>query len=72
MTFEQAMESIAASLREFGYPDVTARMVEEIYGAYAAGRRGDALPHGVIGRFVEGQIDEVAEQLKALQRRSKK
>lgn len=66
MTLDKAMESVASSLREFGYPDVTAKMIREIYDAY---ERGDEkLPHGVIGMFAKRQFDEVKDALKALPR----
>jgi hypothetical protein len=65
-TLADAMEAVARSLREFGYSDVTAGMVQEIYDAYAAGKRFPDLPHGVIGGFAESHFDEVADKLKTL------
>jgi hypothetical protein len=74
MTFERAMESIAKSLRDFGYRDVTAQMISEVYDAWVAGKRGhEELPHGVVGAFAESQIAECAEplaQLKAVAERA--
>ena len=61
-----AMEAVARSLREFGYTDVTAKSVREIYDAWLAGKRFPDLPHGVIGGFAERQFDEVADKLKSL------
>ena len=59
------MEAVARSLREFGYPDVTAAMIREVFDAWEAGQK---LPHGIVGMFAERQFSEVAEQLKKLPR----
>jgi len=60
MNKEKLCNAIGASLREFGYPDVTAEMIGDCWDAYA---RGDAkMPHGVIGMFAESQLDEIAEK----------
>lgn len=67
-TLADAMESVAKSLREYGYPDVTAAMVREIYDAYETGKRFPDLPHSVIGGFAQSQFDEVATALKMLAR----
>jgi hypothetical protein len=67
-TLADAMEAVARSLREFGYPDVTAAMIREIYDAWEAGRRFPDLPHSVIGGFAERQFEEVADKIKALPR----
>jgi len=65
-TLTDAMKAVAASLREFGYPDVTHQMIREIYDAWLAGKRGEDLPHGIIGRFAESQISEHANLLAGL------
>lgn len=52
---------IARGLREFGYPDCTTDMIEEAWDAYAEGKRGQELPHDVIGMFAERSFDEIAE-----------
>ena len=57
---------IGKSLREFGYPDATDDKMAEIYDAYKAGKRGDELPHQVIGRFAERQLEEAEALLKEL------
>lgn len=67
-TLSDAMEAVARSLREFGYPDVTAAMTREIFDAWEAGKRFPDLPHGVIGGFAERQFDEVADKVKSLPR----
>lgn len=67
-TLSDAMESVARSLREYGYPDVTATMIREIYDAYETGKRFPDLPHSVIGGFAESQFDEVADKLRTLPR----
>lgn len=46
---------IARNLREFGYPDVTASMIEDTHDAL---RDGEDLPHGVIGMFAKGQLQD--------------
>ena len=63
ITLTSSCELIAKSLRDFGYPDVNASMVEEVVRAWNRREPGDKtpLPHGVIGMFVERQIDEVEE-----------
>lgn len=48
--------AIAQSLRDFGYPDVTARMVEDTHGAM---QRGEQLPHGIIGMFAARQLKDL-------------
>jgi hypothetical protein len=65
-TLDNAMEAVARSLREFGYPDVTAKMIREIFDAWDAGTK--PLPHGVIGMFAERQFEEVADKIKSLPR----
>lgn len=50
---------IARDLREFGYPDVTASMIEEIHVAYEKGTR--PLPHGVVGLMVGRELDKRKE-----------
>lgn len=57
----EVCEAVARSLREFGYPDVIAAMVGEILTAYLAGKRGNNLPHGIIGIFAEGQFIELED-----------
>ena len=56
----QVYEAIARSLREFGYPDTTAAMVEEIHEAKRAGE--GVLPHGIVGMFADSQLNEAAER----------
>ena len=51
------VQSIAKGLREFGYPDVTPAMVQEVIDAYKAGKRDDKLPHGVLGLMIESMIE---------------
>lgn len=64
-SLSDAMESVARSLREFGYPDVTAPMIREIFDAWEADKE---LPHGVIGLFAKSQFEEVADKIKSLPR----
>jgi hypothetical protein len=66
MTFEEAMAAIAKSLRDFGYPDADTEMITEVYDAFAAGKRGEKLPHGVVGRFAESQFEQVKDALASL------
>lgn len=65
-TLDRAMEAVASSLREFGYPDVTAKMIREVFDAWEKGEKN--LPHGIVGMFAERQFDEVADQLRSLPR----
>ena len=53
-------EQIAASLREFGYPSVTAEMISECLDAWIA--KKEPLPHGVIGMFAQRQFAEIEEE----------
>lgn len=59
MTKAAACEMVAHSLREFGYPDVTAQMTQDILAAWLTGKRGVDLPHGIIGMMAEAQFDDV-------------
>jgi hypothetical protein len=63
MTFNDAMESVARSLREFGYPACSAAMVSEVYDAWETGK---PLPHGIIGMMAQGQFEENAVGLRKL------
>lgn len=47
-------ERIARSLRDFGYPDVTAEMVKECVSAY---HDGSPMPHGVVGVIIKTRLD---------------
>ena len=55
----EACAKVAAGLREFGYPDVTAAMVREC--AEAVLRGDEKIPHGVIGIFVKKGMDDAAK-----------
>ena len=62
MTARTAIASrVAAALRDFGYPDATTAMLKEVLDAWIEGRRGDKLPHGIIGMLAERQFEEVEE-----------
>lgn len=61
MTKTQACQKVAKSLREFGYPDVTAEMIVECLDAWLTGKRDLELPHGIIGAFASRQFSEVEE-----------
>lgn len=61
MTKTHACKTVAKSLREFGYPDVTPAMIYECLDAWLAGKRDMELPHGIIGAFASRQFDEVEE-----------
>lgn len=50
-------EAIARSLREFGYPDVTAQMIRETDEARKDGKPKTE-PHGIISMFARRQLDE--------------
>lgn len=54
--------AIARNLREFGYSDVTWKMVEEVHEAMKQGKRKFDLPHGIIGPFAENQINDAIDQ----------
>ena len=48
-------QTIARNLREFGYGDVSPKMIHEIHDAM---KSGVELPHGVIGMFTRDQLAE--------------
>lgn len=56
----QTYEAIARNLREFGYPDVTGRMIREIHDALV--RSDKLIPHGVIGMFAKKQLADAEKQ----------
>ncbi len=60
--------AIAQNLREFGYPDVTAKMIEETDEARRAGKPKDQ-PHGIISMFANRQLEDVEEQVEEEERR---
>lgn len=54
---------VAKTLRESGYPDVTAEMVSDVWKAMTDGKPETEMPHGIVGRFAFSQLDEVRDQL---------
>lgn len=62
-TKKAVYEAVAKSLREFGYPDASAAMVKDTYGAMLEER---TIPHGIIGKFAESQLRDVWEPLQEL------
>lgn len=65
-TKQDGFEDVARSLREFGYPDASAQMVADTWAAMKEGKSDADLPHGIIGRFAERQLEEVRDQFDAL------
>lgn len=59
-TMKDVYEAIARNLREFGYPDASATMIEETHKAMKAGQ---PLPHGVVGMFAQSQIQNNADMI---------
>lgn len=51
-----AFSLIAKSLRDFGYPSVTAEQVADVYNAMKANQ---PLPHGIIGKFAASQLKDL-------------
>lgn len=51
-------EAIAASLREFGYPDVAAAHVADV-AAWRAGGAVGVPPHDIVGQFADRQLAEI-------------
>jgi hypothetical protein len=49
----RAYSAISASMREFGYPDVTSEMVAEVHEAM---REHRTLPHGIVGMFAKDHL----------------
>jgi hypothetical protein len=56
-------EAIAASLREFGYPDVAAAHVADVAAWRINGAEGDP-PHDIVGMFADRQLVEIWDQYK--------
>lgn len=65
-TLDDGMNAVARNLVEFGYPDVTGKMIREIYDAWLAGKRWPDLPHGIVGAFAERQFEDNKEKLAVL------
>lgn len=66
-TMADACESVAKSLREFGYPDATASMVWDCWVAMTEhGKSDEDMPHGIVGRFAYSQLDEHRSMLMGL------
>lgn len=60
-----AFETVARSLREFGYPDVQRAMIRDVFDAM---KRGDeTMPHGIVGMFAQRQMEEVWADLLKLE-----
>jgi hypothetical protein len=62
-TLRDAYETVARSLREFGYPDATADMIRDTHNAMKA---GEPIPHGIVGMFAQRQLEEAGEALDRL------
>lgn len=62
-TKARAFETVAKSLREFGYPDASAAMVKDCWEAMQSGKGDEDMPHGIVGRFAFNQLDEAREQI---------
>lgn len=52
---------VAKSLQEFGYPDATPKLLQEVVDAFCDGKRGTELPHGILGLMAERTFLEVEE-----------
>ena len=57
--------AIAKSLRDFGYNDVRPDQIKETHEAMIAGTE---IPHGVIGLFAKGQLQECIDRAEAMGR----
>jgi hypothetical protein len=55
---EQGFEAQARSLREFGYPGVTAEMVSAAHADWKTGKASAGEPADVIARFCESAFEE--------------
>lgn len=65
----EVTEAVSKALVDFGYPDCSPEKVDEILTAYVDGKRGGELPHGILGRFAESQLEDLEQaglDLKAL------
>lgn len=52
---QQGFEAVAKSLVEFGYPDVTATMIEEAHGRW---KKGETERSNIIDMMAGGQFDD--------------
>ena len=59
ITKKRIANAIGVSLRDFGYPDASDAKMVEIIDAYLGGKRGNDLPHGVLGGFAERQLQDM-------------
>lgn len=62
-TLGQAYETVARSLREFGYRDATADMIRDTHAAMKA---GEPIPHGIVGMFARRQLEDAGDALDKL------
>ena len=52
---KEGFEAVALTLIDFGYSGITVAMVEEVYTAI---KKGEDLPHGIIGRFAKVHMED--------------
>lgn len=55
---QDAYDAVAKSLVEFGYPDCTSKMVQDVHEAIRAGKPENKMPHGIVGAFAYSQVNE--------------
>jgi hypothetical protein len=52
---DMTYKAIARNLREFGYSDVTEKMILDVHQAMI---KDEDIPHGIIGMFAKDQLEE--------------
>lgn len=55
---KKAYAAIARSLVDFGYPGITAAMIEECHKGWLDGKTGMEIPHGIIGMFASKEFEQ--------------
>ena len=55
---EQVYESIASSLRKYGYDDCTSDMIQDVDIAMTKAARDKVLPHFIIGMMASNKLKE--------------
>ena len=63
ITRADIFREVAKNLRDFGYPDATAAIVAAVYDTMLTGQ---PIPHGIVGRFAQGQLAEILPTLAEL------
>lgn len=59
-TRAQICAAVSKEMRE-SYPETTEKVVDECLTAYLNGMRDDAMPHGIVGRFLQANFESLED-----------